>query len=81
MVCPDKIGLQQLTTSSQYEKGCVDNCSCHCGAPREDAKHLFLECPLYAEAQRDLMSQILSICPNVNITLHVLLYGSTVLSD
>ena len=64
-----------------YEKGCVNNYSCLCGAPKEDSKHYFLECPLYTDARRRLMSQISSSCPNVNITLKVLIFGSNALSD
>ena len=30
--------------------------SCECGAPREDAEHLFLECPLYSAQRGELLT-------------------------
>ena len=32
--------------------------SCECGAPREDAEHLFLECPLYSAQRGELLTDL-----------------------
>ena len=34
------------------------NGSCGCGAPREDAEHLFLECPLYNAQRGELLTDL-----------------------
>ena len=32
--------------------------SCECGAPREDAEHLFLECPLYSAQRGEFLTDL-----------------------
>ena len=62
-----------------YEKGCINDYSCSCGAVKENTKHYFLECPLYTQARRILLDSIMLICPDLSISLSVLLFGSSVL--
>ena len=48
----------------------VNNFRCNCGASFEDAMHYFLECPLYLNERRALLSN----CDDINI--ETLLFGN-----
>ncbi len=60
---------------------------CKCGTERESCKHFFLDCPLYVEARRDLLSTINDLSQDkANIGNHVelldvILYGSNKLNE
>ena len=45
---------------------------CNCGASFEDAIHYFLECPLYLNERRTLLSN----CDDININIETLLFGN-----
>jgi hypothetical protein len=44
----------------------------YCGASFEDAIHYFLECPLYLNERRTLLSN----CDDININIETLLFGN-----
>ena len=53
----------------------IDSPRCSCGGDCEDSKHFLLECPLYFESRREMLTQIRNIC-NLDISTHLLLFGS-----
>jgi hypothetical protein len=50
----------------------INNYKCNCGASFEDAMHYFLECPLYLNERRTLLSN----CDDININIETLLIGN-----
>ena len=50
----------------------MNNFKCNCGASFEDAIHYFLECPLYLNERRTLLSN----CDVININIETLLFGN-----
>ena len=50
----------------------IDNYKCICGFSFEDDIHYFLECPLYPNERRTLLSD----CDDVNIIIETLLFGN-----
>jgi hypothetical protein len=50
----------------------INNFKCNCGASFEDAMHYFLECPLYLNERRTLLSN----CDDININIETLLFGN-----
>ena len=48
----------------------INNLKCNCGASFEDAIHYFLECPLYLNERRTLLSN----CDDININIETLLF-------
>jgi hypothetical protein len=50
----------------------INNFKCNCGASFEDAIHYFLECPLYLNERRTLLSN----CDDININIETLLFGN-----
>ena len=50
----------------------INNFKCNCGASFEDAIHYFLECPLYLNERRTLLSN----CDDININIENLLFGN-----
>ena len=62
-----------------FSKGCVQDSKCSCGADKEDARHFFFHCPLYAGARHVMITDIFH---NLNLvaTLPSILYGNSKLS-
>jgi hypothetical protein len=50
----------------------INNYKCYCGASFEDAIHYFLECPLYLNERRTILSN----CDDMNINIETLLFGN-----
>jgi hypothetical protein len=50
----------------------INNYKCNCGASFKDAMHCFLECPLYLNKRRPLLSD----CDDININIEILLFGN-----
>jgi hypothetical protein len=50
----------------------INNFKCNCSATFEDAIHYFLECPLYLNERRTLLSN----CDDININIETLLFGN-----
>jgi hypothetical protein len=50
----------------------INNYKCNCGASFEDAMHYFLECPLYLNESRTLLSN----CDDINTNIETLLFGN-----
>ena len=50
----------------------INNYKCNCGASFEDVIHYFLECPLYLNERRTLLSH----CDDININIETLLFGN-----
>jgi hypothetical protein len=50
----------------------INNLKCNCGASFEDAIHYFLECSLYLNERRTLLSN----CDDININIENLLFGN-----
>ena len=50
----------------------INHFKCNCGASFEDAIHYFLECPLYLNERRTLLSN----CDDININIETLLFGN-----
>jgi hypothetical protein len=50
----------------------INNYKCNCGASFEDAMHCFLECSLYLNEKRTLLSD----CDDININIEILLFGN-----
>jgi hypothetical protein len=50
----------------------INNNKCNCGGSFEDAIHYFLECPLYPNERRTLLSD----CDDVNIIIETLIFGN-----
>ena len=50
----------------------INNFKCNCGASFEDAIHYFLECLLYLNERRTLLSK----CDDININIETLLFGN-----
>ena len=50
----------------------IDNYKCNCGGSFEDDMHYLLECPLYPNERRTLLSD----CDDVNIIIETLLFGN-----
>ena len=50
----------------------IHNYKCNCGASFEDAIYYFLECPLYLNERRTLLSD----CDDININIETLLFGN-----
>ena len=50
----------------------INNFKCNCGASFEDAIHYFLECPLYLNERRTLLSN----CDDIDINIETLLFGN-----
>ena len=54
-----------------------ENSFCHCNNTSvESCYHYFFHCPLYINQRFEMMSKIITLCPNVHITTDLLLYGS-----
>ena len=60
-----------------YSKNIIDSPLCVCGEI-EDTCHFLLECNIYSEFRRELLTSVSSLC---NPSLNVMLYGSPDLSD
>ena len=54
----------------------INNLKCNCGASFEDAIHYFLECSLYLNERRTLLSN----CDDININIENLLFGNDMYS-
>ena len=54
------------------QKYIVNNFKCNCGASFEAAIHYFLECHLYLNERRTLLSN----CDDININIETLLFGN-----
>ena len=50
----------------------IHNYKCNCGASFENAMHYFLECLLYLNERRTLLSD----CDDINIIIETLLFGN-----
>ena len=50
----------------------INNFKCNCGASFEDVMHYFLECPLYLNERRTLLSNF----DDININIETLLFGN-----
>ncbi len=59
-----------------FNKGCIENKSCACGAAKEDAKHYFLQCTLYDTDRTILVRNLKQVAPVKNLSLALLLYGN-----
>ena len=53
----------------------VDSPTCNCGSDCEDNNHFLLQCPLYFDIRRTMLTQIRNDC-NINITVELLLFGA-----
>ncbi|MES9994058.1 MAG: hypothetical protein ABW098_19070, partial [Candidatus Thiodiazotropha sp.] len=60
-----------------YSKNIIDSPLCVCGEI-EDTFHFLLECDIYSDLRRELLTSVSSIC---NPSLNVLLFGSPDISD
>ena len=53
-----RIGCSKLKADLCYKLHVIDNCTCACGYPVEDATHFFLYCPLYNNIRLGLIATI-----------------------
>jgi hypothetical protein len=63
----------QLTQCRSVKNTFNNNSKFNCGASFEDAIHYFLECPLYLNERRTLLSN----CDDININIETLQVRST----
>jgi len=63
------------------KRGCYPDPTCACGYHTEDARHFFLECPLYNTLRESLVTNILTNVNNVEISVDLLMYGSNTLTS
>jgi len=61
-----------------FRANIINDPSCPCGCPLEDAVHYLLECPLYTNAKMQLF---MNITPYAVISIETLLFGSDNLTD
>ena len=61
--------------SHLFSKNIIEDPSCLCGA-FEDTSHYLLHCPLYTEHRNKMMKDISSLI-NVDLTVDLLIYGSS----
>ena len=61
--------------SHLFSKNIIEDPSCLCGA-FEDTSHYLLHCPLYTELRNKMLNDISSLI-NVDITVDLLIYGSS----
>ena len=73
-----RIGCSKLNSDLCYNLHVINNPTCQCGAPEENAYHFFFQCPLYQASRVELMNNVSRIANNV--TLETLLYGLSNLS-
>jgi hypothetical protein len=64
--------------SNLFRANIINDPSCTCRCPLEDAIHYLLECPLYTNAR---MLLFMSITPYTVISIENLLFGSDNLTD
>mgnify|MGYP001606106713 FL=1 len=69
-----RMGCSKLNKDLSYNLHVSDDPSCTCGAPLEDAKHYFLQCPLFADIRQQLMIDLQGTMP---ITIKNLLFGNS----
>jgi hypothetical protein len=68
-----RIGCSLLKSHLHYNLHVVDSPRCQCGYPREDPKHYFFNCPLYA-LSRQLLWESVNLS---NIDINEILYGDS----
>ena len=73
-----RIGCSKLNYDLCNNLHVIENMSCSCGAPIENAQHFFLMCPLFAN-ERQILMQSLTIIHN-NVQCNDLLFGINHLS-
>ena len=61
-----------------FRANMVNDPSCPCGCPLEDAIHYLLECPFHTNARKQLF---MNITPYTVISIETLLFGSDNLTD
>ena len=72
-----RIGCSKLNNDLCKKLHVINNSSCNCGAPVENAHHFFTECPRYINQRIILFAKINGI---TEITTSHLLYGDSTLS-
>ena len=63
-----------------FKRNCIANNICDCGEGKEDAKHYFLKCSKYVIFRNTMLNEIRKKF-NLTVTLSVLMYGKSTLSD
>ena len=71
-----RIGCSKLNNDLTNKLHVIDNASCACGHPIEDANHFFLECPLHHDLREELLDEINGLCEP---TIENLIHGSLLL--
>ena len=66
--------LCSKSNSHLYLLHVVDSPECHCGFNEEDNNHFLLECPLYNNLRRDMITAILNVTEQIDC--NTLLYGN-----
>ena len=56
-----QLGCSKLKSDLCFKLHVVDDPSCACGVPVEDAYHFFFHCPLYDDIRVDLMTSVSSV--------------------
>ena len=65
-----RIGCSKLNADLTFNLHVLDNASCDCGYPIEDAQHYLMDCNQFNEERRELFDKIVDISePNVNLLL------------
>ena len=69
-----RLGCSKLKYDLCFRLHVVDSPACRCGAPFEDAKHYFFDCPLYNDIRHELINEI---APIADFNLQNILYGNS----
>jgi hypothetical protein len=72
-----RLGCSKLNYDLHSNLHVIDDASCRCGAPIENARHYFLKCPLFHNARINLIQDITKL---TTCNFNHILYGDTSLT-
>ena len=81
------ITLSQLRCSSSFlnydlfKVNILSNPACSCGAPQEDTRHYFFNCPLYNDNRDTMLNNLQWLPEHIIINVNLLTRGSDELSE